>query len=216
MVFDQRPLGSDVDIAELIDKLHRMRIAEGQYPYLHVFFPYIQIIDDLPRWCGKRDTRRFELRNAHIGGDPAVFVQRECHDTLAALQTDHPLIRQSPVMHETGEATHTVAALPDLAPIGIENPECEVHARFLACFQHQYLITAHAETAPSDPADLFRAQLERLSRGIEHDEVIAKPVHLGKRDGHRRNLPACWSQAKPRTGHCATPAPQVNVPQIST
>ena len=54
-------------------------------------------------------------------------------------------------MHELDEAARAVAALLDLAAVGIEDAVAEIRARRLRLLDHQDLVAAHAEMAVRNP-----------------------------------------------------------------
>ena len=65
-----------------------------------------------------------------------------------------------------------------LAPIGIENAHEHVGLAVGRLFQHDQLVAAHAQTPVGDDATTSQREIERDGTRIEHDEVIAQPMHL--------------------------------------
>ena len=84
-------------------------------------------------------------------------------------------------MYKPRKTASAIAALLGLASVGIEDTEGEICIRALRRLQHQHLITADPEATSGDPPDLLRRELDLASNSVEHDEIIAKPVHLGER-----------------------------------
>ncbi len=90
-------------------------------------------------------------------------------------------------MHETDETTRAVAALLDLAAIGIEDAVAEIGRGRRRLFHQQDLVAADAEVPLGDEAGLGRRWIETRSAaagGIEHDEVVAQALHFAKVDSH--------------------------------
>ena len=50
----------------------------------------------------------------------------------------------------------------------------------------QDLVATDAEMAVGDEPQLVRVEVHRLGNGVEHDEVVAEPVHLGEAEFHGR------------------------------
>ena len=80
---------------------------------------------------------------------------------------------------ESRDATRPIAASLDLVAVGVEDPVEHRRARAARRIQHQGLVEADAGMAVGEAAD--RARIRRASgRGIEYDEVVAQPMHLGE------------------------------------
>jgi hypothetical protein len=62
----------------------------------------------------------------------------------------------------------------------------EVDARCGRRPDGQHLVGAHAEVAVGQEAVLTRGQLQRPARFVEHDEIVARALHLGEADSHGR------------------------------
>jgi hypothetical protein len=89
-------------------------------------------------------------------------------------------------MDEAHEAARAVAALLDLAAVGIEDAVAEIDARRRRALDDQDLVAADAEMAVGEKARLGRRRHEVLADGVEHDEIVAEAVHFGEADAHRR------------------------------
>ncbi len=87
-------------------------------------------------------------------------------------------------MDETHEATRAVAALLDLAAVGVEDPIAEIDAWLPSPLNEQNLVAANAEMAVSQQAQLLLPQFDRLAHAVEHDKVVAESVHLDKCQFH--------------------------------
>ncbi len=93
------------------------------------------------------------------------------------------------IAHELDEAARAVAALLDLAAVGVEDPVAEVDVGPGRRLDHQHLVAADAEAPVGEAAQLVAREIHALAHAVEHDEVVAEAVHLG--------------ESQP--GHCAPP-----------
>ena len=88
-------------------------------------------------------------------------------------------------MHEAHEAARAVAALFDLAAVGVEDAVAEIDVGARGGLDHQQLVAADAEVAVGDRLHARRAQVDRRAGGVDDDEVVAEAVHLGEAQFHR-------------------------------
>jgi hypothetical protein len=140
-----------------------------------------------------------------------------------ALQLQHPVhgvctvtvsrSRQPAVAHELQEAARAVAAMLDLVTVGVVDHVLEVDAA--ASGDGRTLRIWSAPTPKWRSAEkpvVGRAQSQRAAGLVQHDEVVARTLHLGKGDSHRRIIPlkACRRRAptrrrRPRDGGTMRP-----------
>ena len=66
----------------------------------------------------------------------------------------------------------------DLAAVGVEDAIPEVDARSSRPLDDEDLIAADAEPPIGEPPVLRRGEVHLLSDPVEHDEIVAEPVHL--------------------------------------
>jgi hypothetical protein len=78
------------------------------------------------------------------------------------------------------KATRSIAAVLDLAAIGVEDAVIKIHRAGARRFDEQYLITAHTEAPIGEHAHLSHTERNRSGRGIDDDKVVAQSVHFGK------------------------------------
>ena len=185
MPFDQRPFCRDRRCINIVDKLHCMRIAHRQR------VDFYRARADFQR-IGSRALRRFERYacglehgGAHIDGDQTVRLKARHDNARGGTDADLGGQRKAFVMHKAHEATRTVAALLDLATVGVEDTVIKIGTGAARQLDLQNLIAADAETTVGELAQLRNAQSQRRARRIEHDKVIAQPVHLGEWQFHR-------------------------------
>ena len=117
------------------------------------------------------------------------------HDDAArGLDADRALVREPLVADELDEAARAVAALLDLAAVGVEDPVAEVDVVARRRLDDQHLVAADAEAPVGEPPQLRRRQRHALPHAVDHDEIVAEALHLGEPEpGHRdppRSRPA--------------------------
>src|SRR3546814_13904315 len=74
----------------------------------------------------------------------------------------------------------TVAALPYLTAIGIEDAIVEVDIRTRRCLDDENLVAADAETPVTEPCQQRRLRIKTTRSRIDHDKIIAGAMHLGQ------------------------------------
>jgi hypothetical protein len=97
---------------------------------------------------------------------------------------------QALVVHIAHEAARAVAALLHLAAVGVVDHVFEVQPGPGRRPHAQDLVGAHAEMAIGQEAVLGRAQAQAAPRLVEHDEVVARALHLGEADVHGADYPS--------------------------
>jgi hypothetical protein len=90
------------------------------------------------------------------------------------------LRREARVAHEAREAARAVAALLDLAAVGVPDAVAEIVAFLPGLLHHQQLVAADAEMAVGDAPYLLGREAHGLAHAVEHDEVVALALHLGE------------------------------------
>ncbi len=93
-------------------------------------------------------------------------------------------LRQAPVAHEAHEAARAIAALLDLAAVGVVDHVFEIDALARRGPHRKHLVGAHAEVAVRQEAVLAGRQVQPCAGLVEHDEVVAGALHLGETDTH--------------------------------
>jgi hypothetical protein len=130
------------------------------------------------------DARRFEHRHAHVDRDLTIVLRAQRDHATLRFDPDFPLVGQTLFDHEAHETARAIAALLHLAAIGIENAVAEIDIRPLRALDHQQLVAADAEVAVSEKAHLLGRQVDLLANRVDHDEIVAQAVHLGKTELH--------------------------------
>ena len=93
-------------------------------------------------------------------------------------------------------AARGIAASADLAAIGV--PDAHEYVGKIRRLERDYLVAADAAVAVGDSGNLGGFERKRVSARIEHDEVVAEPVHLAKIDAAGHEL--CRSTVRPLYG----------------
>jgi hypothetical protein len=94
-------------------------------------------------------------------------------------------------MNETHEAARAVAALLDLAAVGVEDAIAEIDARLPACSTSRIWSQPMPKWRSASRRSCCWRQFDRLANAVEHDKVVAESVHLDKCQFHRVGRRAC-------------------------
>ena len=125
---------------------------------------------------GERDFVPSEAGRAHVDGNAAIVI--DGRGEHPALGLDANIGRPALGGDERGHAARGIAAGADLAAIGI--PDAHEHVGFARGLERDDLVATDALLAVGDGADRVSRKRERSCAGIEHDEVVAEPVHLAE------------------------------------
>lgn len=85
-------------------------------------------------------------------------------------------------MDESGNAARGIAASLGFAAIGIVDAHEEAGGGIARRLQPDQLIAADAGAPIRQRADLVGAESDPTATAIEHDKIIAEPMHFEKRD----------------------------------
>jgi len=96
------------------------------------------------------------------------------------LDADFGLGRESLVVNETHEAARAVAALLDLAAVGVPDTVAEIRIDSRRFLDQKDLVAADAEVAVRDLSGALRGHLDRATHAVQDDEVVAGSLHLGE------------------------------------
>src|SRR6185369_12852848 len=123
----------------------------------------------------------------------AIRTQYRHDDPTGSLDANLALAGQAAVADELDETARAVAALPDLAAVGIENPVAEVDVGTRRRFDDQHLVAADAEAPVGERAQLRGVEIDVLRNAVEHDEIVAEAVHLGEAQSHYLGGARSWA-----------------------
>src|SRR5262249_4486658 len=102
------------------------------------------------------------------------------------LDADFGLLREALVVDEPDEAARAVAALLDLTAVGVPDAVAEIRVGALRSLDEKNLVAADAEVPVREPSRALRAYVKGSADAVEHDEVVARPLHLGEFEAHLR------------------------------
>ena len=180
MLFDQRALSCDLCGGNIGDYLHRMGIAHRQRADDDFFAANFKRVSHRLSIATKRNLARCKARRAHIDGDFAVVLQPWFDNAVFGFDLDFGFVRQALLAHEAHEAARAVAALLDLAAVGIEYAVTKIHIGLRGALDQQNLVAANAEVPVGNGAQLCRVQIHPLCHAVEHDKIVAEAVHFGE------------------------------------
>ena len=134
-------------------------------------------------WWHKRNRSQFKNRCAHVHPHAAIGIHRGRDHAGLGQHLYGFFLRQAVIDHIAGKATRAVAALLDLAAIGVVNHIFKICA--LAPSAHaQDLVGAHAKAAIGQKAVVALAQTQQPLGFIQHDKIVARALHFAKVDFH--------------------------------
>ena len=122
-----------------------------------------------------------EPRHAHVHGHFAVADDLRHDDPARRLDADPRRLRVPVVAHELDEAARAVAALLDLAAVGVEDPVAEVDVGARRPLDDEDLIAADAEPPVGEPPVLRRGEVDVLPMPSSTTKSLPSPCILVKR-----------------------------------
>ncbi|KAF1042855.1 MAG: hypothetical protein GAK34_02753 [Delftia tsuruhatensis] len=208
MALDQRAPGGHGRMVHIVHQLHRMRVAHGNGGDPDRGF-VAQLQGPLLRRTQRAGNQACTIEGhqgglqhglAHVHGDAAIGMQLGGDEAGQRLHADDGLVRQSLVVHIAGKAARAVAALLDLAAVGVVDHVFEVDAFGGRGPHREDLVGAHAELAVGQKAVLGCAQAQRAGGFVKDHEIVASALHLGKADLHPAIIP-CTAASWRNPGH---------------
>src|SRR6267378_2487647 len=139
-------------------------------------------------------------RRPHLDADPAVGLEPRHDRAGERLDADLALRGEALLVHELHEAARAVAALLDLAAVGVEDAVAEVHAASLRPLNHEDLVATDSQMSIRDLFQLLFIEIECRRGRIQYHEIVAGSLHLGKRKLHAD----CRTQAQMRSMPCSS------------
>ena len=110
----------------------------------------------------------------------AIGFQRGLDDPAARLHAYHALVGQAALANEVHEAARAIAALLDLAAVGIEDAVAKIDAGLCRLLDDQNLVAADAEVTIGDAPDLAGVEHDGLGDRVENNEIVTQSLHLGE------------------------------------
>jgi hypothetical protein len=146
--------------------------------------------------CDEWNLARVEARRPHVDRDLSRVLDPGSDHARGGLDADLALAGEPLVEDEASEAARAVAALLDLAAVGIEDAVAEIVRGIARSLDQQDLVAADAAMAVGDAAGAPGREVDLLAYAVEHHEIVALAVHLGEAHrgnstfrGHRRRRP---------------------------
>ena len=130
----------------------------------------------LPR---QRHVAPAEARGAHIGAPEAT--RQALHRQVAGDGAHHDAVLAGLVRDKGGDAARGIAAGAGLGAVGVQDAHEDVGALARRLHDDQ-LVEADAGVAVADGAGGVRRHRDGPGARIQHDEVVAEPVHLSEGD----------------------------------
>jgi hypothetical protein len=106
---------------------------------------------------------------------------------MTHLSPDHLFVGEATLLDKADETARTVAAVFDLGAIGVVDDVFEVGIGPARPAHAEDLIGAHPKMPIGKPSVLGRIEVQRQAGFIEHDKVVASPVHFGEVNAHGRH-----------------------------
>ena len=113
-----------------------------------------------------------------------VGQQAWLNDALLRLHADYVFGGEAAVAHIAGKAARAIAALLDLGTVGVVDDVFEIDACCGRRPHGQDLVGTDAKMAVAQEAVMARGQAQSATGLVEHDKVVAGPLHFGERNAH--------------------------------
>src|SRR5262245_13335752 len=180
---------------DVLHHLYRVRISHRQHRDLDR-----GALDlERPTRADRPETARveghvfgIESRRAHVDANLPVGLQTRSDHPGKRFDADLGLLRESVVVHEPDEAARAVAAFLDLAAVCVPDAVAKIRVGALRFLDEENLIAADTEMPVRDPPRALRAYVKGSAEAVEHDEVVARPLHLGEFEAHLRAGTRRW------------------------
>ena len=123
----------------------------------------------------------------HVHRDTAIGVHAQLDLALLHLDAHGAFVGQALVAHIAHKAAGPVAAMLHLTAIGVVDHVFKIQPGRGRGPNREDLVGPHAKVAVGQKTVLGRAQAQAALRLVEHDKIVAGPLHLGKADVHGRD-----------------------------
>jgi hypothetical protein len=180
-------------LSHVVDAQHRVRVAHRQHGHLARCGPGpapAATARSRPRAAAAgrwRRTGRGPGRTpaVHVHRDAAVGLQLQLEQVVDGGHAHAALGGQALLVHEAHEAARAVAAVLDLVAAGaVEDAVAEVDARRARWARPPGSGRRRRRSGGRPGAATARPLSSGGARGIEHDEVVARALHLGEAQPH--------------------------------
>ncbi len=136
---------------------------------------------------GQGDGLPVQARRAHV--DPHLVVADALGQKHPGAGGDGHLLELGRLGEQPGHAAGGVATGVHLAAVGVPDAHDAIGCQLLGRrLDGDQLVAADAALAVGDGAHLRFRRRERRRTRLDHDEVVAEPVHLEKRPSHGAHI----------------------------
>ena len=195
MPFDQGPLLQHRRARNVVNDLHRMRIAHGDDRDKHRDFatvlvqaqrPFFTRIHALRLQPGRieRHALQIELRRVHVHAHAPVGQSLQREHAVHGAHPNHVLVTQAVLAHELEETARAVAAVLHFLAIRVVNHVFEIDVRTRRRPHAQDLVGADTKMPVRQLPVLRAGQAQQPTRLVEHDKVVARALHFGEVNLH--------------------------------
>ena len=179
VMFECRPERREIDGVDVIHKKGRVRVADARADRLRQR-TRCQVDPIGVHGARQRDLVPSRPRRSHIDRKRPVGPRLRFEQTRRGLDP-HPGFPGLAV-EQVGDAASSIAAGLGLAAIGIADAHQDLGRGMARRLEQDHLITSDAGPAICQPARGSGAERDRAAAKIEHDKIVAEPMHLEKRD----------------------------------
>ena len=146
------------------------------------------------------DVGPVEHRRAHVHRDTAIGVHAQFDLAFFNFHADCGFVGQTLVLDIAHKTTGAVSAVLHFAAIGVVDHVFKIQPRCWRRPHGQDLVGPHAKVAVGQKPVLCRTEAQAAARLVEHDKVVAGPLHLGKTNVHVRDYRPGMRRQPPDNG----------------
>jgi hypothetical protein len=159
-------------------------IAHRDSPDLNLVAGDVETVTFSPPRCIERQAARLEAGDPHVHRYEASVFHTGTNESSRAVHDHRACARLASAIEEGRDTAGAIATLFDFDSIGIEDAIEHGGVRASWLFQDQRLVESDAGMPIGQLLELFQRRLGLSEWGIEHDEIVASPVHLCEVDAH--------------------------------
>ena len=125
-----------------------------------------------------------EPRRSHVDPHLAIGQGVQDHEAMTHLSPDHLFVGQAALLNKANKTTCAVAAVLNLSPIGVVDDVFKVGVGPAWGAHAEDLIRTNPKMTVCKPAVLGWVQVQWRAGFVQHDEVVASPLHFGEVNPH--------------------------------
>ena len=166
----------------IFDAQDRMRISHGDRAEIDCRAVHLERIGSRFGAGPHGQGGGMEIRLAHVHRHQPILADESMHLAARASHHEVPAESRRTLVHERRDTARAVPALLDLARVGVENSIEDAARGAARRLEHQGLVETDAGVTVGERAQ--RAGVQGGGGGVEHEEVVAEPLHLQKLESH--------------------------------